>query len=380
MTMITKIKMLVAKLLGKKELYKKLRHDAFFTPSNADFSRARTETSPSGKYALVVVPYKTRAGCWNYTQGTVRHVSSGETIAVVNRNYSSFDHLFIEGHPNGHDYLVCSEDYQGQTVIELDTGLRRDFLPLDADEGCGFCWVDYKFDAATKILVVGGCLWACPYEYRFYAFSNPLSGWPEIETSAWVDMDQKAPELRPDGTLVCFETRDDDSSDVQGDEDGAAPEAAPIVDVTNTFRRDGLTFVLVSSEVSDWEQNRRIERKLAREKYDEKMAVFKASDPLYLNYAELVKDAALSPEDHCSIGITHDGWCPDFKVEEQRYCRRIVKSKKKRGTTVDLEWGMVTGPIKLVVCRDGNKAEDKFFEHSVQGMRNAFALAKECIR
>src|SRR6185312_13000866 len=96
---------------------------------------------------------------------------------------------FVEDHPNGHPYLVTGADYQGQTVIELDTGRRRDFIPDAAKDGVGFCWTDHRFDPSTQLLIVEGCIWAAPFEYRFYDFSDPMEkGWPELEfEGAWCE-------------------------------------------------------------------------------------------------------------------------------------------------------------------------------------------------
>ena len=136
--------------------------------------------SPSGRYKLIVSSIETKPGCWNYTLGKVFAVGSDTPIAEIRRNYSSFPRTWVEGHANGHDYLVGGEDYQGQTVIELDTGKRRDFLPPEAAQGHGFCWAGAVYDVASKLLIIEGCFWACPYEFRFYDFSDPMSGWPQL--------------------------------------------------------------------------------------------------------------------------------------------------------------------------------------------------------
>ena len=62
-----------------------------------------------------------------------------------------------------------------------------------------------------------------------------------------------------------------------------------------------------------------------------------------------------------------------FKEQEQRWCRRIIQ---KNDYTVDLEWAVKTGPIKLVVFKGGKHLEDKFFPHYVEGMNEAFSYAK----
>lgn len=343
----------------------------YFKPENAN-DKSYEHLSPDGKYKLIIRGFSTKKGCWDFSQGLVYRVGEDQPLFEVQRNYSQFPFSWID-HPNGHLYLVCGEDYQGQTVLELDTGKRKDSLPEEAEHGWGFCWVGHRLDHATKILTVLGCCWACPYEFRLYDFSDPMNGWPVLECDDCAYEDRKWPTFEADGTIHthCTETGENDEDE----------EESPIEPgewrATKIFRREGNNLVLVREEVSDEEQARRIRNEENRKRYEEKMAKFKAEDPLYLLYAELVKDPDLSPEDHCGVGVTYDGWCPHFKVQEQRYCRRIRSHKGKTGTTVDLEWGTATGPIKLIIFKDGSHVEDKWFEHSVKGMQQAFQAAKE---
>lgn len=150
--------------------------------------------SNSGKYGLVIESCKIKEG-WHPAKGLVYIYNVGYKNVLghgevqtprfeVLRNYGHFPFLFVENHPNGHDYLVCGEDYQGQTVIELDTVKRRDYLPEEAIFGRGFCWDDYRFNKELQLLIVEGCYWGCQYEYKFYDFSDPMNGWPELKIIA----------------------------------------------------------------------------------------------------------------------------------------------------------------------------------------------------
>jgi len=343
----------------------------FFKPKNAGKTFVN-ELSPNGEYRLFVTAYATAKGCWSYSQGLVYHEEEycgGTPLFEVQRNYSSFPFSWIE-HPNGHQYLICGADYQGQTVLELDTGKRIDFLPPEAKEGCGFCWVSHKFDTSTRILTVCGCVWACPYEFRFYDFSDPMKGWPEIALKDdCIYDDLKWPTFESDGTIktYCTETNDDDDDD---EEDSTSkPE---VIRSVKTLVREGLTFKILSEEVSEKEKIKKAKQEESHRLYEEKMKIFKETDPLYLRHLELIKDKAFSPESHYGIGVTHKDWCPHFKVEEKRFCRRIMASKK---IVIDLEWGMYTGPIKLVVYKNGKFVGDKWFEHSVEGLEQAFKVA-----
>lgn len=345
----------------------------FFKPKNAG-KVIEDKFSPNGKYRLVITAYSTKKDCWSYTQGLIYNADKVEPLFEVQRNYSSFPYSWIE-HPNGHEYLVCGADYQGQTVLELDTGNRKDFIPEEAKKGEGFCWVQYRFDAASKVLVVAGCYWACPYEYKFYDFSNPMTGWPEIITeNDNVDDDDKWPTFESDGTIKTYITKYDDDDN---DDDDDAPAKPEVIKATKIFVREGLKLKLLKEEVSEEERIKREKQVASWKKYDDEVKLFKETDPLYLCHANLVKDSKFSPEDHCGIGHTYDNWCPHFKGKERRFCRRIVKKNK---ITIDLEWGMVLGPIKLVIYKNGKSAEDMWFEHSVDDMKQAFKAAKDMIK
>jgi len=130
----------------------------------------RTCTVKHGSYELEITPYD-KTGGFMFSRGVVSRNS--EAISTVHRNYGAFPFHFITNHKNGHHYLVCGEDYQGQTIIELDTGRRWDLFDEDGHKGWGFCWASYTFRDDLNIMVVNGCRWAWPYEYRLYDFSDP---------------------------------------------------------------------------------------------------------------------------------------------------------------------------------------------------------------
>ena len=338
--------------------------DEFFVPENA-CAKCRNElVSPSGKYRLAVTPYGTKPGCWGYSRGEVYR--GDEQVADVKRNYSSFPFSWIE-HPSGHEYLVCGADYQGQTVIELDTGVRKDFLPDAAEKGIGFCWVVHRFYEQSRILVVEGCIWACPYEFRFYDFSDPMQGWPELETEGYIPADDRWPEIDSEGVIRCFDT--ENHSDSDGDSEEEKPKVQNAIAL---YKRDGLKLVKLSEWVSDEEQERRRQQEEASRKYDEWLKSFRSDDSLYLLLQETLKNPAFIPSEYESIGVTHEDWCPDFKGKERRMCKRIHKGE---GKTIDLEWGVDTGPVKLIVYKDGKTSSTEFFEHSTDGMGKALAQA-----
>lgn len=152
----------------------------FFVPENAQAESRQEHLSPSGRYKLVITPFSTTPKGWNYSQGLVYEVGKDEPIFEVQRNYCAFPFCWIENHLNGHHYLVCGEDYQGQTILELDTGERVDHCALSRIAGSGFCWATMTPSPNGSLLAVEGCYWAAPYELVIYDFSEPLSPLIEI--------------------------------------------------------------------------------------------------------------------------------------------------------------------------------------------------------
>ena len=138
-------------------------------------------TSPSGCYRLLVTTHPTGPGTWEYSRGRVFSCESGAQIAEVRRNYGAFPFSWIEGHRNRHDYLLCGENYQGQTVIELDTGGRVDHMPESAAKGMAFCWVKHTPSSDGSLIAVEGCYWACSGEVVIVDFTSPMQPpWPEL--------------------------------------------------------------------------------------------------------------------------------------------------------------------------------------------------------
>lgn len=169
---------MVAKFLDQiKSKYRKVTHPYrrwfLFKKSPVIKDKVKSHASYSGKYVLTIEPLDMGKGHWQYTRGTIK-TKSGKKIAIVERNYSSFPFAFVENHPDGHDYLICGENYQGQTIIQLDTGKRVDYLPDAASQGHGFCWIKIHPSPDGLTLAVEGCYWGSPYEIRFVDFSKPM--------------------------------------------------------------------------------------------------------------------------------------------------------------------------------------------------------------
>jgi hypothetical protein len=167
--------------------------DALQPGELTDYSRARKiwlcrdetrvgelveELSPSDKYSLVITKHDTGKGTWAYSKGRVYR--GEQLLCEICRNYSSFPSAWVEEHPKG-DFLICGEDYQGQTVVNLLTGEVKSFLPNSASAGQGFCWAEINPSPDKQLLAVVGCYWGATYEIEVFDFSDPMNlPWPAL--------------------------------------------------------------------------------------------------------------------------------------------------------------------------------------------------------
>ncbi len=153
--------------------YKERREEisTHFKPGNKS-DESEKIYSPSGNYFLIISSYKTGENTWEYSKGIIKNSRDNRTIADVKRNFSHFWYSWIQ-HVNGNEYLLCGEDYQGQTVVNLSEGKVKNFFPESGYDGLGFCWVRALPSKDCEVLAVEGCYWACPYDIVFFDFRNP---------------------------------------------------------------------------------------------------------------------------------------------------------------------------------------------------------------
>jgi hypothetical protein len=69
--------------------------------------------------------------------------------------------------------LLCGEDYQGYSIINLSNSKIYTYFPEDGYNGTGFCWAAVYPSKDSLTLAVDGCYWACPYDLVLYDFNNP---------------------------------------------------------------------------------------------------------------------------------------------------------------------------------------------------------------
>lgn len=186
----------------------KTQKENFFTIENEIKDSIKEFKSESGKYKIIISRYKTSSNGWNYSQGKV--YCNNIIISIINRNYPIFPFLFIENHPNGHDYLICGEDYQCQTIIELDSGNRVEHISKNFLDGIGFCCTNFiKFNPEYKLLLVSGGYWGGISEYRFFDFSAPLSNLEFLSQDKDIIDYDLSPIFCSDRTIKTFEVCDE---------------------------------------------------------------------------------------------------------------------------------------------------------------------------
>ena len=143
----------------------------FETAAAIEASRS-VELSPSGKFKLTFDFYSRGTSTWAYSRGRVTTTQDARLIADIKRNYSHFWHAWAQ-HANGNEYLLCGEDYQGQTVVNLSCEAVQSFFPQAAYKGHGFCWTEAHPSPDSALRAVVGCYWGGPGEIVLFDFSNP---------------------------------------------------------------------------------------------------------------------------------------------------------------------------------------------------------------
>jgi hypothetical protein len=140
------------------ERYRERRRaiEPFFSEENRVPDSAEASDSPSGTFRLETCCYSIGREHWEYSRGVVKRVADGTIIADVKRNYGIFWHSWVE-HADGNDYLLCGEDYQGYSVINLTAGTCKTYFPEEGHKGNGFCWAAAYPSPDTLVLAVEGC-------------------------------------------------------------------------------------------------------------------------------------------------------------------------------------------------------------------------------
>lgn len=347
----------------------------------------REEMTPSGRYRLVIRYYDQGKDYWRYSRGTVYRVSDGAEVADVKRNYSTFHHSFVV--KDGEEYLISGRSYMGQTLVNLDRGVEHNDKDWKGDKyvGVEFCWAEHALSPDGNTLLVDGCVWAAPYEYRFYDFTDPASrGWPDLTivgmngepTSIYANSEGKKPEFIED-IIVCYETtkvfkrtgqREDDISVEQMGEIGEAYDDdenwEDLEDARIVLRRVGNEMRIVEWWKSEHKQEQERRSREFSKKFDEKVAAFHKTD--WCRQVFALAERHDIPTQHMA------GWRPWKKWEVSFSLRR-----KEPRASADLTWETEGSALIEVRIYDatGNNPVTTTFPNDAPGFKQALQRVEE---
>ncbi len=312
----------------------------------ANLRETSEKPSPSGRFRIVVGSYATAPGTWSYSRITVYRVADGAVVADLCRCYDGFHGAIVV--KNGREWLISGRSYMSQTIVDLESGAEYE-PPGDHYDGHAFCWGHPQLSPDGLTLAVNGCHWACPWEWRFYDFTDPSKGWPELALPEIFDQN--------DGRFV------GDRFELSSTTDGEIAERV-------VLRRVGDAMEVSERFVSDVERARRdlIERnELAFRAF---VAEFKAGDPLYAAMRRGIERHAL-PDDAMI------GWrTPDGEREANKHFRRKdAACFSSERASADLRWRVESGPIEVQLYDpSGNRSERLELPATIEGMDEAMAI------
>ena len=136
--------------------------------------------SETGKYKIEILPVVFRHGDRYFAYTLAKIKKGNKVIANIKRNGEKFPFLFVEDHIDGHDYLLCAEDYQSQTIFRLDTGDRTEFVSEKAKREMEFSWQRFHLSPDGETLAIEGSVktkhkeLAEYRECRFFSFKDPM--------------------------------------------------------------------------------------------------------------------------------------------------------------------------------------------------------------
>ena len=106
---------------------------------------------------------------------TISRVSDSKVIHKYKENkYKETITKFIKIH--NIDWFVGGNHYEHQFFLNLQTG--KIYNQKEADL---FIWTDVIVSKDSRIILVTGCIWGCPYTWKLYDISNiEQHGWPEL--------------------------------------------------------------------------------------------------------------------------------------------------------------------------------------------------------
>lgn len=204
--------------------------EKFFTPENKIDNKTEVILSPSARFQLTINVYRTGTNTWNYSECIITRINDQKIVAEIKRNYPVFHHTFFV--KDNEEWLQTGKTYQSQIFVNLDT--EQIYDNSDKADYHDFCWAQSLISPDGNTLAVNGCYWGAMYEYRFFDFTDPLKGWPELPTEKCLDTGDYDGHWNDDDTFTVYFTRwidDEDKEDLVG----VKPEQIIKINGENSF-------------------------------------------------------------------------------------------------------------------------------------------------
>jgi len=258
-----------------------------------------------------------------------------------------------------------------QTFVNLDTGDIYDSTDQlkstkEYKGGLSFCWARSQISPDGNTLVVSGCIWGGPYEYKFYDFTDPSTGWPELETDDFYYEDgHKKSEWSEDGYFNIYESTEYINYNGQKfdtwseeyfnmpNEDITEDKYVYETEQKRVVKREHNKIVTVSL----WKSDKRIDEETEREKAEKENKRLREQMENDNELYQKIKKNLQQPPYHIYGGYMN----PYFRLY-------IANFKSDDLTTNELKkqceivWHLTNGPIvmKFWICGKGNIKEKEY--------------------
>ena len=176
------------------------QYDALFVPGNRFPSQDDQFPLTDG--------YSVRSKAYCHQGGLYLNGSENELLDKEGRVRYAWRNMDTDGefcslfrHRNGTHYLIFRTELYGYSVLDVERGQEMHYVPacVHPEEGQKpeevFIWAGADYDPHTDLLVVTGCIWACPYSTIVLDFSCPFQPQPPEH---WLDLRHI---VDPDDTL-----------------------------------------------------------------------------------------------------------------------------------------------------------------------------------
>ncbi len=128
--------------------------------------------SPCGNYVFVVEKYQKAVKDWIYTyyRGIIYSLQNHKEVTTVSSDAYKFWYCWVKQGENL--YLICNEDPQGYTIIDVKKELVFRYIDPKAREGWGFSWKEVSPSPDGKFLAVQGDYMESNREVALYDLSD----------------------------------------------------------------------------------------------------------------------------------------------------------------------------------------------------------------